>query len=488
MRLSSKDLHQLVRSFSPNEKMLFKRFNKQAGKDAAFLRLFDVLAAMETYSEPELKQKLKDKGIDGYLKSLKTYLYDQMMVYLRANPGIDNKRWKLRRLNIDADLLFERGLRRNALEIYNEQLAMAKTVTNPHFELSALDNFIFYASRSIDTLMLKRYEGVLTEKVAAFHNLLVVQTEFREIGGFYAEHFPVRNKQALLQLDKIARSPVMQRQENMLSPLANIFYFNFHSYIALLKSDYERAYTFALNRYKYESSLTNRAEGVYTHRITGLELLIKAAYKSDRVKEAIDYYGKLVEICRPNRDFRTLLVKYNCFSYLNGFTDWKESTPAERLAALAFFEENKASSPVMSSGMMSLAYAFFRHRQYDHTITLLNSIIAEKFAFQESVLQTEARLLAIFTHYELKNYLLISYMVTNTRRYLKQEQKLYPLENAILNGLHHLPEKINSADMKRALLKLRSNLQKILENPLERNALTGFDFVSWIDRQFTVHG
>ncbi|MDB5283828.1 MAG: hypothetical protein JWO06_2903, partial [Bacteroidota bacterium] len=42
---------------------------------------------------------------------------------------------------------------------------------------------------------------------------------------------------------------------------------------------------------------------------------------------------------------------------------------------------------------------------------------------------------------------------------------------------------INALDMQKALLQLRANLQAILKNPLERNAMTGFDFVGWIDEQ-----
>ncbi|MDB5283697.1 MAG: hypothetical protein JWO06_2772, partial [Bacteroidota bacterium] len=422
MRLSSKDLYRLVQTFSAKEKMLFKRFNKQAGKQAAFMILFDVLSAMKAYDEKQLQLKLKAKGVSGYLKSLKTYLYDQLIGYLRNYPGIKTKRWKMRELNIEADILFERGLRRNALELYNEQQDLATTMMNPQFELSALDNFILYASRTVDTLMLKQYETVLTEKIAAFHNLMLVQSEFRKVGAFYTEHFPVRNRQDITALNKIASSKIMLRQKNMLSPLANIFYFNFQTYIALLKNDFETAYTFALGRYKYQNTLSYQGEGIHLHRISGLELLIKAAVKSNRLEEAIGHYRRLAEICEPHRDFRTQLIKYSCFCYLNAFADWKESTTEERTKAFDFFEQYKESSPVISSGMMSLAYAFFRNKNYGPVITLVNHVITEKFSFQQSVLQTEARLLAIVTHYELKNYRLISYMVTNTRRFLKQEK------------------------------------------------------------------
>lgn len=82
----------------------------------------------------------------------------------------------------------------------------------------------------------------------------------------------------------------------------------------------------------------------------------------------------------------------------------------------------------------------------------------------------------------MKNYLLIEYLINNTKRYLRHEKKLYPFEYAIMNGIRHLPEKINERDVELALLKWKNNLQEITKNPFERNAMGGFDFVGWIDK------
>lgn len=487
MRLSSKDLHQLVHSFSAKEKMLFKRFNKHAGKNAAFIVLFDVLAGMEHYSENQLKHILAKKGTTGYLKSLKTYLYEQIMEFLRANPGVNNKRWHLRRLNIDGDILLERGLHRNAFELYNEQYKLAESAVNPHHQLTAIDNLISYSARKVDMPALQKYDELLVDRLSKFHSMMVAQIEFRKINAFHASHFPVRDAKVFVELDKLAQSPVMLKQDNMLTPQANYYYFNFHIFNVLLRNDFESAYSYSLKRYKYEQQQNTRDEGTFFYRLTTLELLIKTAVRTNRVNEALDYYKALLALSGDSKDLRVLLVKHACFAYLNAFIDWDGANENEREATMRFFELHKASFATIKNGMMSLAYAFFRHKEYRHVITLVNHVMEEKFSFQQSVLQTEARLLAIVTHYEMKNYRLISYMVNNTRRYLKQESKLYPFENALLNGIKQLPDKINAGDMRKTLVRINANLKEILENPLEQGATTGFDFVSWIDQKLKAH-
>jgi hypothetical protein len=486
MRLSSRHLHQLVRSFSASEKMLFKRFNRQSGAEAAYLILFDVLAGMKEYDEAMLQKKLRQKRAKGYLKSLKTYLYDQVMLFLRNSDKGSNKRWKMRELNMDADLLFARGLKRNALELYDEQLALARNASNPSYEIAAIDNFIAYAARSINVPMLQEYEKVLAERLKAFHNLVEVQIEFRKISNFYNDNYPIRDAKALAALNKIARSALMRREDNMLSAQALIFYCNFHLFICLLKSDYEDAFKLARKRYELQQNLDPNLEGLLIRKVSTLEIMIKTAQKSGRVKEALDFYNELDEFACKSGDLRLQIVKYACFSFIHSFTDWKKGNPANRKAARDFFMANKAASSAVATGMLNLAYTYFRLKDYDHVLTLVNGIMDEKYSYQQAILQTEARLLAIITHYELRNYLLISYLVTNTRRYLKQQEKLYPLENALLNGIKHLPEKINETDMRKALLKLRTSLLKITENPLERNAMSGFDFIDWIDRKLGV--
>lgn len=482
MRLSSPDLHALVQSFTANEKMLFKRFNASAKESAAYLLLFDVLAAMKIYDEEKLKAQLAKRNPSPDLKSLKGYLYEQLMLFLRVNVDTKNKLWQMRQLNTDADILMSKGLRRNALELHKEHLAASKTMSNPLREIIALDNIVGYAHRTADPLLLQEYELLLEKKVRSFLNEIEAEKEFRKVAVFYGENYPIRDQQTLRRLKQLGKTKFMQSERNVHTPLAHLFYYNFYVYFHYMLGDFEKAFHFAAKRYKYIKSHHTEFQNAPMYQMSTLEIMIGALIKAGRFEEALRYYNELKAMEITQTDIRGRLLVHACFVMLNANFEWTEATRQEREKSLQFLFENKNYSPVISDSLMRLAYACFRHKEYNTTLTLLNEIISEKYAFRQSVLQTEARVLGILTHYQMKNYLLIEYLINNTKRYLRHEKKLYPFEYAIMNGIRHLPEKINERDVELALLKWKNNLQEITKNPFERNAMGGFDFVGWIDK------
>lgn len=402
---------------------------------------------------------------------------------LRAVSDTSNKAVKFRTAEAEAAILLNRGLKQNAFELLSENLALARTMSNPVKEIQALDSFISYAQRTADPVLLQQYELQLKKSTRSFLNLMEVQSAFRELALFYTDNYPIRNQQTLARLNKIGKQKVMQRESNMDSPLAHIFYYNFYTYLNFWRGDFTDAFKFAKKRHDYVLNHKQQVNQYESYRLNSMELLIMCCIKLKKFSEAIAYFNELKELCTKAPDTRKLLLLHACFSSLNAAYQWKEATEKERQRSLIFFIQNKDYSPVISDSMINLAYACFRHKEYTHVLTLLNHIISDKYAFHHSVLQTEARVLGLLTHYELKNYLLIEYMVTNTKRFLRHEKKLFPLENAVMNGIRHLPDKINERDMLTALKKLKENLIQIRKNPFERNAMSSFDFVGWIEEK-----
>jgi hypothetical protein len=484
MRLSSRDLHALVHSFSANEKMLFKRFNASAKKDAAYLVLFDVLVSRKEYNEEKLQKILKKKNIRVHLQSLKGYLYDQLMLFLRNNTT-ETQAAKMRRMTAEAEILLARGLKKNSFELFKEQIELSRPLVNPLREISAIDNVLGFAQKIADPNLLNEYEEIMVERLRIFLNLLEVQKGFRVLATFFTNNNPIRNQQVLSELNKIGKMKIMQRESDMLSPLAHIFFYNFHVFIHYMRGDFDQAYSLAKTRYAYILQHSDELKSVDSYLMNTMELLVSCAIKLHRYQNAVEHFTQLKAICEKSNTMRAQLQVHICFAQINAAYQWPEATVEKRERCMDFLRKNIEFSPAIGIGMMDLAYACFREKEYNNALTLLDLVISDKYAFHQSVLQTEARMLGILTHYELKNYLLIEYLVTNTKRYLRHEHKLYPLENAVMNGIRHLPEKINEEDMRKALLKLKNNLQEIRKNKFERNAMSTFDFAGWIEAKLS---
>ncbi len=483
MRFSEADLHALIRGLSATEKMLFKRFNANARDSQAYLQLFDLMAGMKQYNKQKLREGLVRMKVEVHLPSLKSYLYNQLMLFLKFNKGTPTVAWKMRQMNTEADLLFERGFHKNALQLYEEQLAEAQKNSNPQYELSALDNIIKYAQRISNPFLLERYEGRLQEALRTFLNRMEIQTQFRTLVRFYSEKFPVRDRISLAELKKIGRQMPFKSESQVYSPAARIFYYNFYYYYNFMLANFELCYDFAHQRLRCIQAHEKELQPIFSYKLSTFELLINSSLHTQRRPEALKHFKDLEELCREKSDARSRLLLNFAFSAINAVHDWNEATPDRRRATYDFFKGQKGATPVISLGLMDLAYSCFRNGEYKETLSALDEVLSDKESFQQTVVQTQARLLAILAHYELKNYLLIEYLITNTKRYLRQHGKLFPFERAVLNGIKHLPEKINEADMRQYLHTLKTNMEELAKNPFERNLTRGFNFAGWIEQK-----
>ncbi len=483
MRFNEADLHTLVRGLTATEKMLFKRFNTNARSSTAYLVLFDLLAGMKHYNKQKLRAGLERMKVHVHLPSLKSYLYEQLMLFLRVNKGTPTTAWKMRQMNTDADLLFERGFHKNALQLYEEQLAEAEKNSNPQYELTALDNIIKYAQRISNPFLLEQYEGRLQQTLRAFLNRMEIQTQFRILVRFYSEKFPIRERSSLTELKRIGKQMPFKNENQVYSPAARIFYFNFFYYYNFMLGNFERSYDFAHQRLRCIQANEKELQPIFSYKLSTFELLINSSLHTQRRPEALKHFKDLEELCQGKTDTRSRLLLHFAFSAINAVYDWPEATPERRQVTYDYFISQKGTTPVISLGLMDLAYSCFRKGEYKETLSVLDEILSDKESFQQTVVQTQARLLGILTHYELKNYLLIEYLITNTKRYLRQHGKLFPFEQAVLNGIKHLPEKINEAEMRRYLHTLKTNMEELAKNPFERNLTRGFNFASWIGQK-----
>jgi hypothetical protein len=85
-------------------------------------------------------------------------------------------------------------------------------------------------------------------------------------------------------------------------------------------------------------------------------------------------------------------------------------------------------------------------------------------------------------HYELGNTELLEYRIRSTVRLLMRRNKLYNFEKKILQFLKGAHKKGRNPDVLRArFIELRKNLEPVVKGKIERNALSLFDLMSWLD-------
>ena len=159
------------------------------------------------------------------------------------------------------------------------------------------------------------------------------------------------------------------------------------------------------------------------------------------------------------------------------------------------FYENKNILPIIEEGLMSfkkdlteaqnitfyylLTYAYLAMGEFNQSLDWSTKIINETSEKVGSDLQASARLLNLIAHYELGNFELLEYAITNVRRYHKRREKLYKLESLILSALSALIRSLD-ADRPEIFEKLRTELVQLRKENKDVNLFNNFNYPVWV--------
>jgi uncharacterized protein YcgL (UPF0745 family) len=82
MKIPSNDLFSIIKSLDRHEKRNFKLFVQNTSDSAAYIKLFDVMDALEFYDEKKVVAVLERKNWDHELKHVKRYLQESILQFL----------------------------------------------------------------------------------------------------------------------------------------------------------------------------------------------------------------------------------------------------------------------------------------------------------------------------------------------------------------------------------------------------------------------
>ncbi len=148
----SDTLFQLVHSLEKSEKRHFKLYIKRSSskEDLKIIRLFDALDKLNEYDEKQLLKILSDIT-KPQLSNLKTHLYKQLLASLRLLKTTDNIDLKLSEQLDNARLLYNKGLKLQALNILEKAKELAKTNQKMNFLVQVIS-----LEKKIETLHITR--------------------------------------------------------------------------------------------------------------------------------------------------------------------------------------------------------------------------------------------------------------------------------------------------------------------------------------------
>lgn len=478
------DLHTLIHSMSMSEKRHFKLFAKRYGNETNqdYLVLFDAIASQKSYDQ----ESIEKSGIVKNISVEKNYLYSTILKSLTSYHSHQTTKKKLLEIISGAEVLFQKGLNRQALE----QLAKAEVLARDSelfaYLLVIQELTAEVHSKNFDyanaTEVLDETQNTITE----LKNLVHIQ---RHTTAAYRDHIQHGNARNQNQKNKLLQHIKSRRESGIKAQSARA---------ELFDMGLELTYAYFISDSKEQMRLTHKMTSHYESHphlieysrigyISSLHNLINTYREHRNYSKAEEILNRMKSLQKDERFRISPFILSRIFTYYwNLNFDLLEEKQEIAKAKLSISEaesgikefERFIPKPQLYELILHLAKISFitgkTKECIKYTLIIMND---SEFKDRQDIINV-ARMLNIIAQFESGNLSTSEYLAQYTRKYLFKKDNLFLLEDLLLKYIIHFGGKtkksMSDTDMMKELKLLRND-------PYEQQPFKLFPFDDWME-------
>jgi hypothetical protein len=482
----------LIKSLTKVEKRHFRLYTSrnQNSKDTKFIRLFDVLDAMNDYNEEAILKK--EKTIKrSQLPNLKAHLYGELLVSLRLLHSSKNLDIQIREQIDFAKILYNRGLVLQSLKILDKVKTQAKNNSHYILTLEILQFEKDIEARHI-TRSLKGRAGDLIEQTDFSIDRINEVTHLSNIAlrmyGLYLETGHVKDEKQSGDIERIFKENIEGINEKQISFFGKAYLHQCYCWYYIIQLDFTRYYRHAEKWVKlFDEHSEAKKEDPYLF-LKAVHNLLNALFiigRHEKMNEELHKLEKFYELASHNNEnlkIQTFVYLYT--AKLNKY--FLEGRFKEGVKIVPDIEKNlKAYSQYIDTHRVMVFYykiasLYFGSGDNDTSIKYLNKIINLKVGHLRSDIQCFARLLHLIAHYELGNTEILEYLIKSVYRFLSKMENLDAVLSETLNFLRRSLSS-RQQDVRKSFMQLKDKLELVAKNKYARRSYQYLDIVSWLE-------
>ena len=485
-------LFQLIKSLQKAEKRHFKLYiNRSSSKDdLKIVQLFDALDKAEIYDEKLLLKKVLSIQ-KTQLANLKSHLYKQILSSLRLLKTTDNIDLQLSEHLDFARLLYNKGLKLQALKI----LEKSKELARNHQKINSLAQVISL-EKKIETLHItrspmERAETLSKEaleisghidRVTRLSNLTLM------LYRWYVQYGHARNEDDEKDIKAYFKSNVPPNENVVKGFYEKLYFYQSYCWYAFIRQDFLMYYRYSqkwINLFEEDKVMIAIETG---HYVKGIHNLLNALFdlrhfaKFDLVLHQFEEFAKM-DVANLYDNFRVHTAIYINSAKVNQHL-MKGSFASGVTMIAALKEELKEYALFVDRHRLvvfnyKIAMLYFGNKNYDKSIDYLNTIINNNVDLRYD-LQCYARLLHLMNHYELGNDEIIESLIKSVYRFMAKMKNLTVVEEAIFRFLRDTFN-ISPRKLKPEFENLLEKIKHLEKNRFETRAFAYLDIISWVE-------
>lgn len=490
---STDSLFQLIKSLHKAEKRHFKLYIKRssAKEDLKIVELFDALDKLAEYDERILLKKLPSIQ-KPQLNNIKTHLYKQVLASLRDLKSTDTLELQLSEQLDNARILYNKGLKHQALKILERAREIAKA--NGKFNYLAQ---VISLEKKIETLHITRSIQEKTEKLTQealeisghIDRVTRLSNLALRLYGWYTKHGHARNEKDEAGIRQFFKEQLPEDAFQLTDFYERLYLYQSYTWYAFIRQDFLMYYRYAQKWVDLfdENEVMKKVE--LGHYIKGMHNLLNAHFDLrnyqlfEKVLEEFEAFSH-TPIALQHDNFRIHTSIYINSARLNWHLMTGTFKEGLKMVDRVLTNLDEYALYVDPHRIVvfnyKLATLYFGSGDYKTSIDFLQKIINDTSADLRIDLQSYARLMHMLAHYELGNDEIIESLIKSVYRFMAKMKNLTVVEEEMFRFIRH-SFGVSPRKMKPELEKFLHKIKHLEKDRFETRAFAYLDIISWVE-------
>ncbi len=483
-----KEVTDLIKAMTPNEKGYFKkqRIGFDLRAERSYLNLFNILEKEWPLTDKEMREKLGNKNIN--IHSMRNFLYKQLLKSLRAFHNEKNIQYTLREMLDHAEILADKGLYDQSVQIINKGISLSDPVTLPAYQILFQTQHIQMLRLYTEEEKMKKTEEIVFSITATAESIIHSYKTRKGLSKalYYVNtYFPLRNEKIKTEvmelLKELLEIPDTEKQNyrgrNTRNSAISLLY--------RLLNDWDNAIL-------YQEKTMFIMEQLDTKMLNRNIPVISAYYN----------YGSLFLYKGDYNGFRNILEKMRTLPVISKAEErYLHALILQLQLDNIIFSKNfentavivetelflKGSHPVKGiyhDTRIRLVAYYIHTGNFSAALGMINQLLNEEISHTLKTFPLHLRLLNILIHYELNNTMLLPPLIRNAYRFMLKQELKFEIENIILNFFRRILKHIQPHRLQKEFEKLKLQFQSASEDMYEQQALQSFfDYRYWLENK-----
>lgn len=480
----------LIKSMTTSEKRQFRLYVNRLGinVDAKFLLLFSEMDKMQEYDENIITgKKISTKQ---QLSNLKAHLYKQILVSLRMNPSHQNYRIQLREQLDFANILYQKGLYKQALKILDKTKQTAleldeKTIASEIIDLEKVIESQFI-TRSIEG----RADELIrqsTEISRQNHYATELSNLSLKLYSEMLTHGYVKNDAGRAEIMEFFNTRIRKISFEKLNFTERLWYFKAHVWKNQLLQDYKYTLKYA---FQWVELFHTHPEMITSHPVwyvKGNTYLLKTLFlygNIDMLEKSFKEFNQRVRSSgfAQNENLQSLVFLTHYNTLMNIHFVKGDFFAGSKLIPETELKMEKLRDKIDEHHFMILylkmAAMLFGTKKYNDTVQYASRIIESKGNVQEDLL-FHTRILILMAKYESGNDEDYDELIKSSLRFIKKMKKPDDFHSKSILFFKGLSGAVPNRQIE-AFRQFDEKLERFAGNGYYRRSLLYIDIHGWV--------